>query len=78
MSFIARGIVLYVVGKYLAYRPSLAPAIAKETPTSTASGARESPLSERIAWFSWAELPSGLSSVILMPYFFVNVSIISP
>jgi hypothetical protein len=64
--------------KYFAYRPSLAPAIANETPTSTASGARESPLSERIASFSWAELPSGLSFVILMPYFFWKVEISSP
>ncbi len=64
--------------KYFAYRPVFAPAIAKETPTSTASGARESPLSETIAWFSCAELPSGLSFVILMPYFLVKVDISSP
>ena len=56
--------------KYFAYRPLFAPAIANETPTSTTSGARESPLSEAIAWFSWAELPSGLSFVIPIPYFF--------
>ena len=53
-------------------------AIAKDTPTSTASGARESPLSERIASFSCAELPSGLSLVIGIPYFFEKVEIISP
>ncbi len=41
-------------------------------------GARGSPLSETIAWFSCAELPSGLSFVIVMPYFFENVDMISP
>ena len=42
--------------------------IANEIPTSTTSGARLSPLSERIASFSCAELPSGLSFVIPIPY----------
>ena len=74
----ARGIVFTVDGKYFAYSPSFAPEIANETPTSTASGARESPFSERIAWFSSAELPFGLSFVILMPYFFWKVDISSP
>ncbi len=56
----------------------MAPSTAKDGPTSTTSGARGSPLSETIAWFSWAELPSGLSLVIGMPYFFEKVEMISP
>ena len=54
------------------------PATANVGLTSTTSGARGSPLSETIAWFSSDELPFGLSLVIGMPYFFVNVEMISP
>jgi hypothetical protein len=69
---------LNFVTKYLAYRPVFAPEMANDGPTSTTSGARGSPLSETIAWFSCAELPSGLSFVIPMPYFFEKVDMISP
>ncbi len=78
MSFIALGIVGKFVLKYFAKRPSAVPEIANAGLSSTASGARESPLSERTASFSCAELPSGLSFVMPMPYFFVNVDNISP
>ncbi len=64
--------------KYFPYRPSAAPETANDGPTSTTSGARESPLSERIAWFYSLELPSGLSFVILIPYLLWNADMISP
>ncbi len=54
------------------------PEIANAGPSSTQSGARESPLRDDTAWFSSAELPSGLELEILMPYFFWKVDIISP
>ena len=54
------------------------PSTANVALTSTTSGARGSPFSETIAWFSCAELPSGLSLVIPMPYFLLNVEMISP
>ena len=38
--------------KYLRVEALVAPAIANVGPTSTTSGARGSPLSETIAWFS--------------------------
>ncbi len=78
MSFCDRGIVEKLRLKYCAKRPSAVPEIANAGPSSTTSGARESPLSERMAWFSCAELPSGLSFVIGIPYFFENVDMISP
>ena len=64
--------------KYFPNRPSAVPEIATAGESSTTSGARESPLRVRTAWFSSAELPFGLSFVILMPYFFWNAFMISP
>ena len=64
--------------KYFAYRPSFAPAIAKVGLTSSTSGARGSPLSERTAWFSAADDASGSALVIGIPYLRVNVLMISP
>src|SRR5712691_32930 len=59
---------------YGAHRPDLSPETANVPPTSTTSGAVERPFRELIALTSsWLE-PSGLASVILMPYFLVRPS----
>ena len=54
------------------------PLTANEGPTSTTSGARLWPFSEMTAWISAPELASGSALVILMPYFFWKVEMISP
>jgi len=54
------------------------PATAKVGLTSTTSGARGSPLSETIAWFSSDDEPLGLALSIGMPYFFEKVEMTSP
>jgi hypothetical protein len=63
---------------YGAKSPACVPVIANEPPTSTTSGALPWPLSCLIAFSSsWLE-PSGLASVILMPYLAVNAFMIAP
>ena len=74
----ARGTLFTLVLKYLAYSPSLAPIAACEGLTSSTSGARESPLSDRTASFSAADEASGLAFVIGMPNFLEKVFMISP
>jgi len=56
----------------------VSPLTANELPTSTTSGALLLPLSSLIALISLALEPSGLASVILMPYLAVNAFMIAP
>ena len=58
--------------------PSVLPLSAKAWPTSTTSGARSWLFRVLMAVISSALDPSGLASVIVMPYFFWKLSISSP
>ena len=69
---------LQVATLYGAHRPEVSPLTANELPTSTTSGAVLLPLSSLIALISFALEPSGLASVILMPYMAVNAFMIAP
>ena len=72
------GMAVQVVTLYGASRPAWSALIANEVPISSTSGARLCPFSCCIALISsWLE-PSGLASLILMPYLAVKSFMMVP